>query len=342
MSAELVLVTGGTGFVGAHCIVALLAAGYRVRTTVRSADRADDARAMVAAAGEDPSGIEFGTADLLRDSGWPDAVRGSEYVLHVASPAPRREPRHADELIVPAREGTLRVLRAARDAGVKRVVLTSSFAAIGYGSPPVRTYTEDDWTDVSRLKGMAYLASKTLAERAAWDFIGREGGSTQLSTVNPVPIFGPPLGSELSVSVATLLGLLNGDNPGVPRGTTMAVDVRDVADLHVRAMVHPDAAGERFLAVSGDPISFLDLATLLRERLGATARRVPTRVIPDWIVRLVAAIRPDQQAVLQVMGPPRRASGAKAERVLGWSPRPPEEAILASALRLAELGLIRS
>jgi nucleoside-diphosphate-sugar epimerase len=345
MSGEPVLVTGGTGFIATHCIVQLLDAGYRVRTTVRSAARADDVRTAVRA-GADPANIErleFVEADLLRDEGWPRAVDGAEFVLHVASPFPQREPKDADELIVPAREGALRVLRAARDAGARRVVLTSSFAAIGYGHSPGRPYTEADWTDLGADTDLpAYTRSKTLAERAAWEFMEREGGALELAVVNPVAVFGPPLGPDLSSSVAMLLALLNGEAPGVPKGTTMAVDVRDVATLHLLAMTHPDAARERFLAVAGAPISFLELATLLRDRLGDAARRVPAREFPDWAVRVAALLKPEMRGAAALLGPSRVASSDKAERMLGWQPRDRDEAIVASAQGLVDLGLVRS
>lgn len=341
MSGELVLVTGGSGFIGANCIVQLLEAGYRVRTTLRSPGRADEVRALVRAAGPDPTPIEFVDADLLADAGWPAAVAGADFVLHVASPFPPRDPKDPDELIVPARDGALRVLSAARDAGVRRVVLTSSFAAIGYGHRPGRPYTEADWTDLGGADLGAYVQAKTLAERAAWDFVGREGGALELAVVNPVAVFGPLLGPDLSSSVGMLLALLNGEAPGVPDGTTMAVDVRDVASLHLLAMVHPDAAGERFLAVAGAPISFHELATLLRDRLGDAATRVPTRVLPDWAVRAAGLLRPDLRAAAQLLGPSRVATGEKAERLLGWQPRDRDEAIVASAQGLVDLGLVR-
>lgn len=341
MSGQLVLVTGGTGFIAAHCIVRLLDAGYRVRTTLRSASRADEVREMVRAGGADPTTLEFVEADLLVDDGWREAVDGAGFVLHVAAPFPPREPNDADELIRPARDGALRVLRAARDAGVRRVVLTSSFAAIGYGHRPGRPYTEADWTDLGDRDLGAYVQAKTLAERAAWEFIDREGGALELAVVNPVAVFGPLLGPDLSSSVAMLLALLNGEAPGVPKGTTMAIDVRDVAELHLLAMVHPDAAGERFLAVAGTPITFLELATLLRDRLGAEARRVPAHELPDWMVRAAGLLKPDLRAAAQLLGPSRAASGEKAQRMLGWQPRPRDEAIVASAEGLVRLGLVR-
>src|ERR1035437_2594111 len=233
MAGELVLVTGGTGFIAAHCILQLVNAGYRVRTTVRSLKRESDGRATVKAGGAEPGdALTFATADLLSDEGWPEAVAGCGFVLHVASPFPPGVPRHEDDLIVPAREGALRVLRAARDAGIKRVVLTSSFAAIGYGRMQTgRTFTEQDWTDPNSNVG-AYVKSKTLAERAAWDFMAREGGALELSVVNPVGVFGPVLGPDLSSSVALVKQALDGAMKRAPRIFFNIVDVHDVADLH--------------------------------------------------------------------------------------------------------------
>ncbi len=227
-----------------------------------------------------------------------------------------------NDLIAPAREGVLRVLRAARDAGVQRVVQTSSFAAIGYGTDPGRPFTEDDWTDLSNPHLTAYVKSKTIAERAAWDFIERDGGGLELATVNPVPVFGPALGSALSTSVELLRTLLNGGAPAVPPGTTTGVDVRDVAELHVRAMTHPDAAGQRFLAVAGDPITFHELALLLRERLGADARRVPTRVLPA-LARTrgrVRQLRPACGRAADRPAPGRIAREGAAPAALGSDP----------------------
>lgn len=340
MSDGLVLVTGGTGFVGAHCIVQLLDAGYRVRTTLRSLARADDVRALVRAGGADPARVEYAQADLLHDDGWREAAAGASFVLHVASPFPVRQPKDPDELIAPARDGSLRVLRAARDARARRVVLTSSFAAVGYSTRPDRPFTEDDWTDPADPTLSPYVRSKTVAERAAWDFVDREGGDLELAVVNPVGVFGPALGPDLSSSVALLLALLKGQVPALPHGQTSGVDVRDVADLHVRAMTHPDAAGERFLAVSGEPITYPDLARLLRERLGDDARRVPRLVIPDWVVRVGARFNADLRVLVPELERSRRASSEKARRVLGWQPRPRDEAIIASAESLLRLGLV--
>ncbi|WP_296745832.1 aldehyde reductase [Mesorhizobium sp.] len=342
MSGELVLVTGGSGFVGVHCILELLKAGYRVRTTVRSSRREADVLAMLQVGGAEPGdALSFAHADLMSDSGWPAAVAGCRYVLHVASPFPPDVPKHEDDLIVPAREGALRVLRAARDAGVERVVLTSSFAAVGYGQTPVagHPFTEENWTNLSE-KVSAYVKSKTLAERAAWDFIGSQG-TLELAVVNPVGIFGPVLGPDHSTSTAFIKRLLDGQVPGLPRMVFGVVDVRDVADLHLRAMTNPAARGERFLAISGDFMTMLEIAQTLKARLGNAASRVTTRVLPDWLVRLVGLFDGQAAQIVTELGKARNATGAKAVRMLGWAPRPREEALVATAESLIRLGLLK-
>jgi dihydroflavonol-4-reductase len=342
MSGELVLVTGGSGFLGAHCIVELLKAGYRVRTTVRSAKRQADVLAMLRAGGVEPGDrLSFATADLMSDAGWPQAVAGCDYVLHVASPFPPGVPKHEDDLIIPAREGALRVLRAARDAGVKRVVLTSSFAAIGYGKMPPGPFTEENWTDPTG-KVSAYVKSKTLAERAAWDFIAAEGGRLELAVVNPVGIFGPVLGSDHSTSTEFVQRMMNGAMPGLPRLSFGVVDARDVADLHVRAMTNPAAKGERFLAVSGDFMTVREIAQTVKARLGDAASRVSTRQLPDWLVRIVGLFNAEAAQLVTELGKVKNATNAKAVRVLGWAPRSREDALAATGESLVRLGLLKT
>jgi nucleoside-diphosphate-sugar epimerase len=338
-----VLVTGGSGFIGSHCILQLLAAGHEVRTTVRSLKRDTEVRAMLRQGGVEPGErLTFFAADLEKDAGWSDAVRGCEYVLHVASPFPAAAPRNEDELIVPAREGALRVLRASRDAGVKRIVLTSSFAAIGYGhKAQSRPFDETDWTDPNAGDVTAYAKSKTLAERAAWDFIAKEGGSLELSVVNPVGVFGPALGPDFSTSILIVQRLMNGDVPGCPKIYFGAVDVRDVAAMHIIAMTHPAARGERFLAVAGEFLSFLEIAKVLKARMGAAGKRVSTREIPNWVVRLAALTDPMVRQILPELGKKKNATNAKAKRLLGWAPRSNEESIVATAESLVQLGLLK-
>lgn len=337
-----VLVTGGSGFVGSHCIVQLLAAGHSVRTTVRSAKREADVRAMLARGGaKDSSGVAFVVADLERDEGWAEATKGCDFVLHVASPFPAAVPKNADELIVPAREGALRVLRAARAGGVKRVVLTSSFAAIGYGNEPANgVYDERVWTDATSPSVAPYPKSKTLAERAAWDFVDKEGGGLELSVVNPVGIFGPVLGADFSTSILLVQRLMNGALPGCPKLWFGVVDVRDVADLHLRAMTDPAAKGERFLCVSGDFMAVVEIARALKAKLGDAARRVPARQLPNFLVRLAALRDPAVRSVLPELGKQKNGTGAKAEKLLGWRPRAREDAIAATGESLVALGLV--
>lgn len=342
MSGERVLVTGGSGFVGSHCVAALLNAGYQVRTTVRSLAREADVRAMLKRAGVDAGErLSFVAADLTSDAGWGDAVAGCAYVLHVASPFPLRQPKDENELITPAREGTLRVLRAARDAGVRRVVITSSFVAIGYGhAPTARPYTEEDWTNVGGEHVTAYGKSKTLAERAAWEFIQREGGDLELAVVNPVGIFGPALGPDLSESVRIVQVLLKGSMPALPRMAFGSVDVRDLADLELRAMTDPAAKGQRFLAISDSNINMEWAATLLRERMGQAAARVPRLMLPNWAVALLARVVPDLAPIAAELRSEKLASNAKARTLLGWTPRPNDDTILATAESLVRLGLV--
>lgn len=337
-----VLVTGGSGFIGSHCILRLLADGHRVRTTVRSLDREAGVRAMLKAGGAEPGGaLSFSAADLMRDGGWAAAAEGCEYVLHVASPLPVGIPKDENDVIGPARDGTLRVLRAARAAGARRVVLTSSFAAVGYGHGPMdRPFDERDWTDPAAPRLSAYTKSKTLAEKDAWEFAAGEGKGLELATVNPVAVFGPVLGTDYSASIELLKTLMAGALPGCPRLWFGVVDVRDVADLHVRAMTHPQAKGERFLSVAGDFLTVRDMALLLKQRLGSEARRVPTRELPDWLARLGLLINRKGRAYLPEIGKRKNATAEKAKRMLGWAPRAPAETFADTARSLKRFGIL--
>jgi nucleoside-diphosphate-sugar epimerase len=337
-----VLVTGGSGFIAGHAILQLLAAGHRVHATVRTLAREAEVRAVLKEGGADPGDrLAVVAADLGNDAGWAEAVAGCDYVLHMASPFPPGIPRHEDELIVPARDGTLRVLRAARDAGVRRVVLTSSFAAIGYGhEPQAAPFNEEDWSvlggDVT-----AYVKSKTLAERAAWNFLAHEGGALELSVINPVAVLGPVLGADFSSSILLVKTMLDGALPGLPQLYFGVVDVRDVADLHLRAMTHPAAKGERFLAVAGDFVSMRDVARILKGRLGAVAQRVPTLQLPNWLIRVAALRNPVVKQILPELGKRKNASNAKARQLLDWSPRSNDDCIVATATSLLRLSYNR-
>ncbi len=322
--------TGGSGFIGSHCVAQLLDRGHRVRTTVRSDRGAAAVRALFGDA------VEIAHADLLADTGWAEAAAGCDYVLHVASPFPATVPKDADDLIVPAREGTLRVLRAADRANVRRTVVTSSFAAIAYGHPdPGRVFDESDWSTEPL---MPYLASKLRAERAAWDHAARTG--RELAVVNPVEVFGPPLGPDYSPFVEVIEQLLNGRFPALPRLDFNVVDVRDVADLHLRAMLDPAAAGERFLAIGGR-LPLTEVAAVLRDRLGPAARRVPLRTLPDWVVRLAGRLDSRFAQIVPDIGVVRTGSNRKARDMLGWKPRPIEDTLADTGTALATLGRLR-
>jgi nucleoside-diphosphate-sugar epimerase len=310
---------------------------------VRSLKREADVRAMLKVGGADPNApIAFHQADLSSDAGWADAVSGADYVLHVASPFPATIPQHEDELIIPARDGALRVLKASRDAGVKRVVLTSSFAAIGYGQPPQqKPFDETNWTNPNGDDVRAYTKSKTIAEKAARDWVKAEGGSLELSVVNPVGVFGPVLGPDYSTSILLIQRLMDGAMPGCPRLYFGVVDVRDVADLHLRCMTNPAAKGERFLAVAGDFMSIVEIAKTLRARLGDAAKRVPKSQIPDFVVHLASMGDPAVKQILPELGKYKNGTNAKAVRVLGWAPRSREDACVATAESLIALGLLK-
>jgi dihydroflavonol-4-reductase len=340
MSDKWVLVTGGTGFIAQHCILALLGSGYRVRTTVRSLAREAEVRANLKVGGAEPGErLSFVAADLTADPGWAEAAAGCSYVLHGASPTPSGTQVREEDWIEPAVAGNLRVLRAARLAGVKRVVLTSAFGAVGVGHKPLnRPFNETDWSDLTG-NVAPYQRSKTLAERAAWEFIAREGRGLELSAVNPVAVLGPALGADYSHSIRLIRNLLEGQ-PGCPKINSGFVDVRDVADLHLRAMTDPAARGERFLAISGESMWLVDVAKILRRRLGAAASKVPTRVVPNWVVRLAALRDPALRGLVPLLGVTLNASGEKARRLLGWAPRSSEAAIVAAAESLLRLGLL--
>lgn len=313
MKTQTVLVTGGSGFVGIHSLFQLLGQGYKVHTTLRSIAKNETIMKILQDGGiTNVSDLSFYEADLTADKGWNEALEGVDYVLHVASPFPLVEPEDENELIIPAREGALRVLAAAKKAGVKRVVLTSSFAAIGYGvDRSNHVFTEADWTNVNAPL-TPYLKSKTLAELAAWDFMKREGGNMELAVVNPVGIFGPILGGIVPASfTGAIQSIVDGTVKETPAFSFGAVDVRDVVDLHIRAMLHPEANGQRFIATADGVISFYDIAALIKKERPGLATKIAN--LEPLASELYAPI-----------------ANQKAKEILGWKPRTKEEAILAS------------
>jgi nucleoside-diphosphate-sugar epimerase len=347
-SASPILVTGGSGFVGSHLIFELLKRGYTVRTTVRNLSREAEVRKGLEEAGVDTSKLSFYAADLSSDDGWKAAIEGTAFVHHVASPFPLELPKHEDELIIPARDGALRVLRAARDAGVKRVILTSSFAAVGYGYPISYkdTFTEKDWSITDGSSGVKippYPKSKTVAERAAWDFMEKEGGELELSVVNPVAVFGPMLTKDVGTSNEIIKKLMDGSVPGCPQLSFGACDVRDIADLHIRAQNDPKAKGERFLGMNNKEdgyVSMLDLARIIKSKRPDNAKKVPTRQLPNWLLKGIAMFDPSIRQIIPELGKSESISNEKAKEVLGWKPRSTEESVVDTVDSLVKHGLL--
>jgi dihydroflavonol-4-reductase len=338
-SGQTVLVTGGSGFLGGWCVIELLRRGYSVRTTVRDLSREAQVRAAVGSEVDPGDRLSVLAADLTSDEGWAEAVAGCDYVLHVASPFPPKQPKDPDELIVPAREGTLRVLRAGLDAGVKRVVVTSSVAAVRLadGGEP-RPLDERDWTDPDSPGLTPYVRSKTIAERAAWDFVHERGEEDRLAVVNPGAIIGPVLNDDLSYSLQSVQRLLEGV-PGAPKLGFSVVDVRDVADLEIRAMTAPEAGGERFIAAT-QFLWMAEIGAVLRERLGERASKVPTRTLPNFLVRGMALFDPGIRSVVGGLGKRTDLSSEKARTSLGWAPRRVEDTIAETGDSLIRQGAV--
>lgn len=334
-----VLVTGGNGFVGSHTIERLLREGHRVRTTVRRAQQQAEKLAALHQSGIDPTGrLEFVVADLSADEGWAQAMDGVTHVLHHASPFPVAPPETEDEVVLPARDGALRVITAARSAGIPRVVMTSSYAAVGYTRTPDDHYTEENWTDPETPGLPAYHKSKILAETAAWDYV-RTHGDIELVVINPTGIFGPQLVDRPSGSIGLIKAMLNGYMPVVPVMHFGVVDVRDVVDLHLRAMVHPEAAGERFIA-NKESSSLFGLANILRKRFPAFADKLPAKELTIEEVREVAKTEPALREAAVLEGRIPVISNSKAQSILGWEPREITDTITATADALIELGAV--
>ena len=318
-----VLVTGASGFIAQHTILALLSAGYRVRGTVRSLARGDEIRRVLGAHAALDDRLTLVEAELTSDAGWREACRGCRFVLHVASPLPSRPPKHPDELIVPARDGALRVLRAAVAERVARVVMTSSVAAVLYGHARdgSRTYDETDWSKLTPEVG-AYEQSKTIAERAAWDYLAGLPADQriELVTVNPGLVLGPVLSADFSTSGEVVRKLMKRELPGCPDIGFAVVDVRDVASAHVAAMTVPDAAGQRFITAI-DHAAMGDIAAILANHFGPRGYKIPTRRIPGWMLRLAGLWDQTARLGIQELGKRQDVSTARARQVLGWRPR---------------------
>ncbi|MEY4671633.1 MAG: hypothetical protein RLZZ415_1512 [Pseudomonadota bacterium] len=333
-----VFVSGGSGYIAGFLIRQLIAEGWTVHTSIRDLARETTVRASLAV---DDSKLKFFAADLTSDAGWAEAMAGCSHVAHVASPLPSNAPKSDDELIVPARDGALRALKAAKAAGVKRFVMTSSMAAIAYGHGRSKSvFTEADWTDPTSPDAYAYVRSKTIAERAARDWVAAEGGDMEFVTVNPSLVLGPLQSGDFSTSLEAIKKLLEGSMPGLPNFGFGIVDVRDVADMHVRCLTMPDMAGERFIC-SGPFLMMADVAAILRDGLGPQGRKVPKRKLPDWLMRVVGRFDPVVRQVLGELGNVRDTDISHARTKLGWSPRPPEESVLDTARDMIRLGIVK-
>jgi nucleoside-diphosphate-sugar epimerase len=336
--SEMVLVTGGSGFVAGWCIVDLLKRGYTVRTTIRSLSKEAAARAAIGSAADVTDRLSFAAADLNADEGWDAAVQGCDYVLHVASPLGGGTSKTADELVRPARDGALRVLRAATKAGVKRVVMTSSCGAATPVTMGVDTVSDETlWSDPVAQRNDHYRLSKTLAERAAWEFMEKNGGATSFATILPSAIFGPVLTMDQLGSVQFIQRLIDGRMPRVPAIGLNIVDVRDVAEAHILAMTRPEAAGQRFVA-NGDFMWMMDVAALLRTRLGERGKKVPTRELPDFVVNVGAFVSPTLKTLKPLLRRSHRFTSTKIRHELGWSSRPVSETVLDCAESLITKG----
>lgn len=344
MSQNRVLVTGGSGFIAGHCILQLLEQGYLVRATIRSLAKEASVRAVLEDAGMvHGERLSFVAADLLSDEGWTAAATDVDFVLHVASPVQPGHVEDENDLIVPAREGALRVLRAARKAGVKRVVLTSAFHAVSWGHQHSdHVFTESDWTILDGPGVDAYGKSKTIAERAAWDFMATEGGALELTTMLPVAVMGAVLGKEISGANHLVQRMLDGAMPGFPNLFIPIVDVRDVASAHIIAMTNLAAAGKRFLLSNGPAIPMKGIGAIIKEELGHDAKHVPTRSISDFVLRIVALFNPEIRSFAPDLGYAKRTSNEKARRTLGWTPRDPRTAIVAAAKSMVRKRLIKA
>ncbi len=340
---KLVVVTGGTGFIASHIISQLLQQNYRVRTTVRSLAKTELVKTMLTNSGiSDFANLEFVQADLNSDKNWTQVMKDATYVMSVASSTPTGEFADATAMTATAVNGVLRVLKFARDAHVKRVVLTSAYGAVGMGHDNQRTkpFTEKDWTNLDAIKLDLYQRSKTMAEHAAWHFIETEGQGMEMAAINPVGVMGPVLASDYSHSNRQIQELLSGKVPAVPKINSGYIDARDVASLHILAMTAPQAAGERFLATTGETLSMLDVANILRTAFPAYAEKLPHRTIPNFVLKLAAKFNPSLKMLATLTDNFADTSDEKAVKLLGWQPRSAKDAIIATAQSMIDLGIV--
>ena len=341
MSADKVLVTGASGFIGSHCVLKLLERGYSVRGTIRSMSRAEGLKQIIGKHTANLDQLEFVEADLLKDKGWDEAVGGCKYVLHVASPVPVKLPKHEDELIKPAKDGTLRVLKACIKNDVKRLVLTSSIAAICYGHKEKnKVYTEADWSNIDGKGVVAYPKSKTIAERSAWDYLASQNSSLEMTAVNPSVVFGPALEKDFGSSLEIVRKLMAGEMPGAPKIAWPIVDVRDVAEMELLAMTSAVAPGNRYICAN-DTMWISEIGEVLKRNFPGFKKKISTRTLPNWLVKVSALFDPAVKSVITELDNPQYVSSEKAKRELGWSCRSNEEAIIAAAKSLMDYQIVK-
>jgi len=341
MKNKKVLLTGVTGFLGSHTAIQLLNKGYEVIGTLRNMKRADEIKQIIAKNTDNIDKLYFAEADLMDENIWDDLVSEVQNVIHIASPFPRELPKNEDELIKPAKAGTINILKAASKHGLRRVVLTSSSGAIAYGkekSNRKAMFDENHWTDVTNTKDSTpYFRSKTIAEKAAWDFINNDTSGLELTTICPGAILGPILEKDFGTSANIVIKAMDGSSPAIPKIGFDMVDVRSVADLHIRAMENPEAAGERFVGSAGF-LSFKEVASILREKY--PDKKVPKFSLPDFIIRLFSNIDKTIKPILVDLGTERKVNNKKAIKLLGWEPIPAKDAVLACAESAIRLSLV--
>lgn len=338
-----VLVTGATGFVGMQIILQLLEKGYTVKTTVRDIKSEEKVRETLRKNNiQSLEKLTFIAAELTQDNNWEDAMKGCTYVLSVASPVFFDKPKNEEEAFRPAREGILRILRFAKKAGVKRVVMTSNFGAVGFTQTnKSRETTEADWTDTRNKAVSVYERSKTLAEKAAWDFIRTDGGNLEFTTINPVAILGPSLDAHVSGSFHLLQNLLNGNMKAIPNIPLNIVDVRDVADLHIRAMEIPEANGKRFIASADDQISLPEIAALLKRERPELSYKVLSKRVPNFVLNIASLFNHQAKEGVLLAKINRNLSTRNAKNILNWKPiATQEETILAAVDTLKKYDLL--
>lgn len=341
MKKKSVLLTGVTGFLGSHTTIQLLEKGYEVTGTLRDISRTDEIRQIISNQCSNIDNLHFAEADLMDKNIWEHLTKNKDYVIHIASPFPRELPKYEDDLIIPAKTGTLNILKASAQNGVKRVVLTSSTGAVVYGKEKNRrigVFNETDWTDTSNKKDSTpYFRSKTIAEKCAWDFIKNDKSGLELSTICPGAILGPVLEKDFGTSANIVIKTIDGSSPAIPKLGFEIADVRSISDLHIKAMESPKASGERFIGAAGY-LTFKEVANILREKY--PNRKIPKTVLPDFAVRLFSNIDKTVKPILVDLGAERRINNNKAVELLGWKPIPPKEAVLSCAKSIIDLGIV--